>query len=409
MTEQLPADTRMSQVALDVADLDLMTRFYSEVLLLEPVGQGAGTVGLGRGGQQLVVLRHRPDLRRGERRSAGLFHTALLHPDAGMLATVLASVATRTPELYTGSGDHLVSQAFYLDDPEGNGVELYVDRPRDQWTWNGSQVAMDTLYLDPNAFLSDHLTDEARNFLETAPDHRPALAGSEAQVVGHVHLKVGQTAKAKDFYVDTLGFDVTAELPGALFVSAGGYHHHMAMNTWGTAGVGLACARPRPRPGGDRGSGRRQRAGRRPPAHRPWASRRAGVGPAVGPAERRGPVGQPRHGGDPDLRLSPYRRPEGTGCAHQGSRRSPTACSRSSSRSWCSSCSVPEGHEWTDVLAIWPKLISYLISFVYVGIYWNNHHHLFQLGRAGERFRPVGEPAPAVLAVTVPVRDGLGR
>jgi catechol 2,3-dioxygenase len=222
-----------------VDDQEKALRFYTDVLLLEPVGQGSGSVGLGRGGRELVVLRHRPDLPKGERRSAGLFHTALLHPDAGMLATVLASVATRTPDLYTGSGDHLVSQAFYLDDPEGNGVELYVDRPRDQWTWNGDQVQMATLFLDPNAFLAEHLTDDARNLLETAPDRRPALSGSEAQVVGHVHLKVGETAKAKDFYVAALGFDVTAELPGALFVSAGGYHHHMAMNTWGTAGVGL--------------------------------------------------------------------------------------------------------------------------------------------------------------------------
>jgi len=98
---------------------------------------------------------------------------------------------------------------------------------------------MDTLWLDPNAFLAEHLTDASREYLETAPDRRPALAGTGAQVVGHVHLKVGQTARAKDFYVDALGFEVTAELPGALFVSAGGYHHHMAMNTWGTAGVGL--------------------------------------------------------------------------------------------------------------------------------------------------------------------------
>lgn len=237
--ELLPAETRMSQVALDVADLDAMTRFYTDVLLLEPLEQAAGAVSLGRGGRELVQLRHRPDLPRGERRSAGLFHTALLHPDAETLATVLASVARRTPELYTGSGDHLVSQAFYLDDPEGNGVELYVDRPRDEWRWQDGQVAMATLWLDPNTFLAEHLTDSARDLLETAPDRRPALAGTGAQVVGHVHLKVGQTALAKDFYVDTLGFEVTAELPGALFVSAGGYHHHMAMNTWASAGVGL--------------------------------------------------------------------------------------------------------------------------------------------------------------------------
>lgn len=239
MTELLPAQTRMSEVSLDVADLEAMARFYSDVLLLERLDEADGTVRLGRGGRELVALRHRPDLPKGERRTAGLFHTALLHPDAETLATVLASVAMRHPELYTGSGDHLVSQAFYLDDPEGNGVELYIDRPRSEWAWHNGQVAMDTLWLDPNAFLAEHLTDASREYLETAPDRRPALAGTGAQVVGHVHLKVGQTARAKDFYVDALGFEVTAELPGALFVSAGGYHHHMAMNTWGTAGVGL--------------------------------------------------------------------------------------------------------------------------------------------------------------------------
>lgn len=236
-TELLPGRTRMSQVALDVADLDLMTGFYRDVLLLETLSASAGEVALGRDGRELVRLRQRRDLPRGERRTAGLFHTALLHPDATSLATVLASVARAAPQLYTGSGDHLVSQAFYLDDPEGNGVELYLDRPRSQWQWDGSRVMMDTLWLDPNQFLAENLDDAARDFVETAPDRRGALAGS--QVVGHVHLKVGQTAQAKEFYVDTLGFEVTAELPGALFVSAGGYHHHMAMNTWTSQGVGL--------------------------------------------------------------------------------------------------------------------------------------------------------------------------
>ncbi|MFN8137444.1 MAG: VOC family protein [Propionicimonas sp.] len=291
-TELLPADTRMSQVALDVADLDAMTRFYSEVLLLEPLREAEGTVALGRGGRELVELRHRPHLPRGERRTAGLFHTALLHPDAGTLATVLASVALRTPQLYTGSGDHLVSQAFYLDDPEGNGVELYVDRPRSEWAWDGDQVVMDTLWLDPNAFLAEHLTDTARNYLETAPDRRPALAGTQAQVVGHVHLKVGQTDRARDFYVDTLGFEVTAELPGALFVSAGGYHHHMAMNTWQTAGIGHSAA----------ASARSPSRSRRPTSWPPPAALRAATrtsrsrSPRVRPPQRRRPLGQPCRG-----------------------------------------------------------------------------------------------------------------
>ena len=153
------------------------------------------------------------------------------------LATTLASFALARPELYTGSGDHLVSQAFYLDDPEGNGVELYYDRPRDTWTWDNGQVRMTTLFVDPNQFLGEHLTPQARDFVETAAGRRGSLP--DETVVGHVHLKVGDTARAKDFYVDTLGFDVTSEMRGALFVSAGGYHHHMAMNTWSSEGVGL--------------------------------------------------------------------------------------------------------------------------------------------------------------------------
>ena len=238
-TDLLPDATAMSGVALDVGDLDGLTRFYRDVLLLNVLAEGPGWVSLGRSGRTLVTLRHRPDLPRGVRRSAGLFHTALLHSDASSLATTLASVAIHTPQLYTGAGDHLVSQAFYLDDPEGNGVELYVDRPRDGWFWRDGRVAMTTEYIDPSDFLSTHLSDVGRDFVETAPDSRGSLAALEGRVVGHVHLKVGQTEAAKAFYVDTLGFEVTAELPGALFVSAGGYHHHMAMNTWGTSGVGL--------------------------------------------------------------------------------------------------------------------------------------------------------------------------
>ncbi len=238
MTDLLPADTRMGRVSLDVADLDALTTFYRDVLLLQVLDERPSEVDLGRGTQTLVTLRHRPDLPKGERRSAGLFHTALLHPDRASLAATLASVAVSAPQLYTGAGDHLVSQAFYLDDPEGNGVELYWDRPRSEWRWQNGQVMMDTLYIDPNGFIGEHLTDAARDLLSTDPGRRGVLDGLDG-TVGHVHLKVGDADLAKHFYVDLLGFELTADAPGAVFVSAGGYHHHMAMNTWRSAGVGL--------------------------------------------------------------------------------------------------------------------------------------------------------------------------
>ena len=133
------------------------------------------------------------------------------------------------PARFTGSADHLVSQAFYFTDPEGNGIELYWDRARTDWSWTHGQVEMATLYLDPNTFLGDHLTEEAAS---------GATAGDAASV-GHVHLSVGDVATARAFYVDALGFDETATLGNqAVFVSAGGYHHHMAMNVWNSRGAG---------------------------------------------------------------------------------------------------------------------------------------------------------------------------
>jgi catechol 2,3-dioxygenase len=135
---------------------------------------------------------------------------------------------THAPGTFTGSADHLVSNAFYFTDPEGNGVELYWDRVRTEWSWIHGSLEMGTLYLDPNKFLEENLTDAAVE--------NPVIGGG---VVGHVHLSVGDVESAREFYVNRLGFETTIEIPGsALFVSAGGYHHHMAMNTWNSAGAG---------------------------------------------------------------------------------------------------------------------------------------------------------------------------
>jgi catechol 2,3-dioxygenase len=125
-----------------------------------------------------------------------------------------------------------VSEAFYFTDPEGNGVELYFDRDRSTWSWTHGQLEMATIFLDPNRYLSEHLT-------ESAADAAATGTGIGDAIVGHVHLSVGDIASAREFYVDRLGFETTASLgDSALFVSAGGYHHHMAMNTWKSAGAG---------------------------------------------------------------------------------------------------------------------------------------------------------------------------
>lgn len=231
-TDKLAADTAMGPVTLLVADLDVMTRYYTEAVPLHPISATAHTVTLGRNGIPAVILEHAPELTHAAAGSAGLFHTAIVFESQAALAAALYSVARNAPGTFTGSADHLVSEAFYFTDPEGNGVELYWDRARTEWSWAHGQIEMATIYLDPNQYLASHLTEQG----QTAPGDESTFGAAR---VGHVHLSVGDVASARAFYVDALGFDATASLGDqALFVSAGGYHHHMAMNVWNSRGAG---------------------------------------------------------------------------------------------------------------------------------------------------------------------------
>lgn len=234
---RLSAQTGMDAVTLRVGDLEAMSSYYADALALEPLEELArgGEVHrvLGRGALPLVKLVATPGLPPVDPRQAGLFHTAFLFGDQASLAATVYRAAQHPRSRFVGSSDHLVSEAFYFTDPEGNGIELYVDRDRSEWSRGpGGELRMDTLYLDPNAYLRDHLDEQA-----TANAAR--LAGK----VGHVHLQVGDVPTARAFYVDALGFEPTvASYPGALFASAGGYHHHVAMNVWNSRGAGPRAA-----------------------------------------------------------------------------------------------------------------------------------------------------------------------
>ncbi|MBM7832841.1 catechol 2,3-dioxygenase [Agromyces cerinus] len=228
----LAADTGMGAVTLRVGDLDEMIRFYRDAVTLELLSHEGPVAVLGRGTTPIVILEHAPELRHASPRDAGLFHTAILFDTREALATAIYSIASKHPGTFTGSADHLVSEAFYFTDPEGNGIELYFDRDRSKWSWAHGTIEMATLYLDPNEYLREHLT-------EGGADAAASGTGLGDAVVGHVHLSVGDVASAREFYVERLGFETTAEMGDqALFVSAGGYHHHMAMNTWNSRGAG---------------------------------------------------------------------------------------------------------------------------------------------------------------------------
>jgi catechol 2,3-dioxygenase len=232
----LSAATAMDAVTLRVGDLENMASYYASALALEPIeerphGSEVRRV-LGRGGTPMIRLISTPGLPGVDPGQAGLFHTAFLFDDAAALAATVYRSANDPRSRFVGSSDHLVSEAFYFTDPEGNGIELYTDRDRADWKYDNGQLRMSTLYLDPNAYLRTHL-DEA------VVAEGPRRAGR----VGHVHLQVGDIATARAFYVDALGFETTvATYPGALFAAAGGYHHHVAMNTWNSAGAGPRAA-----------------------------------------------------------------------------------------------------------------------------------------------------------------------
>lgn len=217
----LPKETHMSVNELKVRDLAAVRGFYENAVGMTVLDEGEGEVLLGLGDEPLIKL-IASDQPLPQPEEAGLYHTAILFPDEATLANTLLRVAQQAPNSYQGAADHAVSRAFYFGDPENNGVELYVDRPEDEWVWQDGKVVMGSEALDPNQFIDQYGSGDA----------------SGTATVGHVHLKVGNLDEARAFYADTLGFDVVSEADGALFYSAGGYHHHLATNTWMSAGAG---------------------------------------------------------------------------------------------------------------------------------------------------------------------------
>lgn len=216
--------TNIGLVTLRVANLERSRSFYEGIMAFQALDEAPGRVTLGSQDKQpLLELIEVPGAAPQPFGATGLYHVAILFPTRPDLGRELLRLAEAG--LQIGQGDHLVSEALYISDPDGNGLEVYQDRPRSTWTWASGSIKMATDPVDIRGLIEDG-THKAEAW-EVIP------AGTR---VGHIHLQVGNIEEARQFYHTILGFDVTAQLPGALFVSAGGYHHHIGLNTWQSRG-----------------------------------------------------------------------------------------------------------------------------------------------------------------------------
>lgn len=215
---------RIGAVGLKARDLSRLADFYNQAIGLEVLDRDSKTARLGAGGVTLLELEAAPSATPDDPRTAGLYHTAFLQPTRGDLARWLVHAARNRVAL-TGASDHAVSEAIYLDDPEGNGIEVYRDRLPEEWRWNDGRIYMTTKRLD-----LDNLAADAGN---------TAYGGAPAGLrIGHIHLRVGDLAATQKFYSDAIGLDPTSGRNGALFMSSGRYHHHVGSNIWHSAGAG---------------------------------------------------------------------------------------------------------------------------------------------------------------------------
>ncbi len=221
-SEALDAPIHIGAISLRVRDLPGLTTFYRDAIGLSVLAQNADEAVLGAGGEALVRLEAGAQ---GASSAAGLFHMAILLPSRRDLANWLAHAAAAGVEL-EGASNHLVSEALYLSDPEGNGIEIYRDRSRPEWPrLDGGAIKMATERLDLEALLRE-------------ADGLGYAGMPGGTVMGHIHLRVGDVAGAEAFYRDALGFEVMVHYPGASFLSTGGYHHHIAVNIWHSRGAG---------------------------------------------------------------------------------------------------------------------------------------------------------------------------
>ena len=220
------APVSVTTVGIKAREVNTLADYYKDAVGLQELARRSGTIVLGAGGLPLLEIEEFKAARPDDPRSAGLYHTAFLLPARADLARWTRRAIDRRIQV-TGASDHLVSEAIYLTDPEGNGIEIYADRPRDTWDFEGNSVKMATLPLDVENLLG-----------ELRPGQSEWTGAPAGSMVGHIHLRVGNAAEAEQWWNSELGFDTMLNFGGsAVFLSTGGYHHHVGANAWQSAGA----------------------------------------------------------------------------------------------------------------------------------------------------------------------------
>ncbi|MGI3171578.1 VOC family protein [Pseudooceanicola sp. C21-150M6] len=225
-TLPLSAPVHVGSSALYCRDAEALARWYARHVGLTEISRDGDTIRMGVNRTPLLDLQQQSGVTLAPQTQAGLFHNAFLLPSRAALGNWIYA-AMEGDFAVDGVADHLVSEAIYLTDPEGNGVEIYADRPAPLWSWEDGQIAMATDPLDIDGILA--VPGAMPGNWQGAPD---------GTCLGHVHLKVGNMERASSWWQEVMGFDAVRQRRGAAFLSTGGYHHHIAVNEWMSAGAG---------------------------------------------------------------------------------------------------------------------------------------------------------------------------
>jgi catechol 2,3-dioxygenase len=219
--------TYVGELSINVTNLQQAIEFYQTVIGFQVLEKTEGAARLSANGKTAILTLETPENVTGkERRTTGLYHFAILLPNRAALSSFLEHALKQGVQL--GAADHEVSEALYLSDPDGNGIEVYCDRDSSGWNWTGDQVKMGTDPLDGDGLLAE--------------EHKVWSGLPEETILGHIHLHVANLEASEVFYSKGLNFSVVTRYPGALFISTGGYHHHIGLNTWN----GEEAKAPRP-------------------------------------------------------------------------------------------------------------------------------------------------------------------